>query len=90
MESYEINEPIFVWNSAVDYSKQEEIVSELPAGMNFDLHWYPKIPGLVSASSFEGNVGFYNIEGHKRLNAGEAFVDSGIWAQFKKQYSVIF
>ncbi|KAI3996215.1 hypothetical protein MKX01_000011 [Papaver californicum] len=53
-----------------------EIVSELPAGMNFDLHWYSKIPGLVSASSFEGNVGFYNIEGHRRLNAGEAFVDS--------------
>ncbi|KAI3904408.1 hypothetical protein MKW98_014588, partial [Papaver atlanticum] len=53
-----------------------EIVSELPAGMNFDLHWYPKIPGLVSASSFEGNVGFYNIEGHRRLNAGEAVVNS--------------
>ncbi|KAI3948570.1 hypothetical protein MKW92_027208 [Papaver armeniacum] len=53
-----------------------EIVSELPAGMNFDLHWYSKIPGLVSASSFEGNVGFYNIEGHRRLNAGEGFVDS--------------
>ncbi|KAI3966698.1 hypothetical protein MKW92_019906 [Papaver armeniacum] len=44
------------------YSAHVSIVSELPAGMNFDLHWYPKIPGLVSTSSFEGNVGFYNIE----------------------------
>jgi hypothetical protein len=36
----------------------------LPAGTNwnFDVHWYPKIPGVISASSFDGKVGFYNIE----------------------------
>jgi hypothetical protein len=36
----------------------------LPAGnnWNFDVHWYPKIPGVISASSFDGKVGFYNIE----------------------------
>ncbi|KAI3850163.1 hypothetical protein MKX03_011961 [Papaver bracteatum] len=60
---------IFMWLYASDIffpshrcDCNEMIVSELPAGMNFDLHWYSKIPGLVSASSFEGNVGFYNIE----------------------------
>ncbi|KAL2234144.1 UNVERIFIED_CONTAM: Protein transport protein SEC31 B [Sesamum indicum] len=42
-----------------------EIVAELPAGTNwnFDVHWYPKIPGVISASSFDGKVGIYNIEG---------------------------
>jgi hypothetical protein len=36
----------------------------LPAGnnWNFDVHCYPKIPGVISASSFDGKVGFYNIE----------------------------
>ncbi|EPS70248.1 hypothetical protein M569_04512, partial [Genlisea aurea] len=50
-----------------------EIVTELPAGANwnFDLHWYPKIPGLISASSFDGKVGIYNIEGCDRYNVGE-------------------
>ncbi|RRT52146.1 hypothetical protein BHM03_00031330 [Ensete ventricosum] len=41
-----------------------EIVSELPASTNwnFDIHWYPKIPGVISASSFDVKVGIYNIE----------------------------
>ena len=41
-----------------------QIVSELPAGTNwnFDVHWYPKIPGVISASSFDGKIGIYNIE----------------------------
>ncbi|MBA0655973.1 hypothetical protein Goklo_008384 [Gossypium klotzschianum] len=41
-----------------------EIVCELPAGTNwnFDVHWYPKIPGVISASSFDGKIGIYNIE----------------------------
>ncbi|KAI3510620.1 hypothetical protein L1887_17752 [Cichorium endivia] len=40
------------------------IVSELPAGTNwnFDVHRYPKIPGIISASSFDGKVGIYNID----------------------------
>ncbi|KAF2293722.1 hypothetical protein GH714_004326 [Hevea brasiliensis] len=39
-------------------------VRELPAGANwnFDVHWYPKIPGVISASSFDGKIGIYNIE----------------------------
>ncbi|XP_062173847.1 protein transport protein SEC31 homolog B [Alnus glutinosa] len=50
-----------------------EIVCELPAGnnWNFDVHWYPKIPGVISASSFDGKVGFYNIEGCSRYSVGE-------------------
>lgn len=41
-----------------------QIVSELPPGTNwnFDVHWYPKIPGVISASSFDGKIGIYNIE----------------------------
>ncbi|KAK6928803.1 Ancestral coatomer element 1, Sec16/Sec31 [Dillenia turbinata] len=41
-----------------------EMVCELPAGTNwnFDVHWYPKIPGVISASSFDGKIGIYNIE----------------------------
>ncbi|CAL9148419.1 unnamed protein product [Musa hybrid cultivar] len=41
-----------------------EMVCELPASTNwnFDIHWYPKIPGVISASSFDVKVGIYNIE----------------------------
>ncbi|KAF5738393.1 Transducin family protein / WD-40 repeat family protein isoform 1 [Tripterygium wilfordii] len=51
-----------------------EIVCELPAGTNwnFDVHWYPKIPGVISASSFDGKIGLYNIEGCSRYGAGES------------------
>ncbi|XP_059651913.1 protein transport protein SEC31 homolog B-like [Cornus florida] len=50
-----------------------EIVSELPAGTNwnFDVHWYPKIPGVISASSFDGKIGIYNIEGCSKYGVGE-------------------
>lgn len=50
-----------------------EIVCELPAGTNwnFDIHWYPKIPGVISASSFDGKIGIYNIEGCSRFGIGE-------------------
>lgn len=39
-------------------------MSELPPGTNwnFDVHWYPRIPGVISASSFDGKIGIYNIE----------------------------
>lgn len=42
-----------------------EIAYELPAGTNwnFDVHWYSKIPGVISASSFDGKIGIYNIKG---------------------------
>ncbi|XP_071709504.1 protein transport protein SEC31 homolog B-like isoform X2 [Rutidosis leptorrhynchoides] len=52
-----------------------EIVSELPAGTNwnFDVHWYPKIPGVISASSFDGKIGIYNIEACARHGAGENY-----------------
>lgn len=41
-----------------------QIAYELPAGTNwnFDVHWYPKIPGVISASSFDGKIGIYNIK----------------------------
>ncbi|XP_047342560.1 protein transport protein SEC31 homolog B-like [Impatiens glandulifera] len=50
-----------------------EIVSELPAGTNwnFDVHWYPKIPGVISASSFDGKIGIYNMEACSRYGIGE-------------------
>ncbi|KAL8227828.1 hypothetical protein R6Q57_015412 [Mikania cordata] len=55
-----------------------EIVSELPAGTNwnFDVHWYPKIPGIISASSFDGKIGIYNIEACARYGAGESYYGS--------------
>lgn len=51
-----------------------EIVRELPAGANwnFDVHWYPRIPGVISASSFDGKIGIYNIEGCSHYGAGES------------------
>ncbi|KAL9296076.1 hypothetical protein ACSQ67_021972 [Phaseolus vulgaris] len=50
-----------------------EIAYELPAGTNwnFDVHWYPKIPGIISASSFDGKIGIYNIKGCRQSGAGE-------------------
>ncbi|KAM7263922.1 hypothetical protein ACFE04_001605 [Oxalis oulophora] len=50
-----------------------EIVCELPSGTNwnFDVHWYPKIPGVISASSFDGKIGIYNIEACSRYVGGE-------------------
>ncbi|KAJ9563459.1 hypothetical protein OSB04_008619 [Centaurea solstitialis] len=55
-----------------------EIVSELPAGTNwnFDVHWYSKIPGIISASSFDGKIGIYNIEACARYGAGENYFGS--------------
>ncbi|KAI3681295.1 hypothetical protein L6452_36085 [Arctium lappa] len=55
-----------------------EIVSELPAGTNwnFDVHWYPKIPGVISASSYDGKVGIYNIEACARYGIGESYLVS--------------
>ncbi|TKY67956.1 transport protein SEC31-like B [Spatholobus suberectus] len=50
-----------------------EIAYELPAGTNwnFDVHWYPKIPGVISASSFDGKIGIYNIKGCRQYGTGE-------------------
>ncbi|XP_024982530.1 protein transport protein SEC31 homolog B-like isoform X2 [Cynara cardunculus var. scolymus] len=55
-----------------------EIVSELPAGSNwnFDVHWYPKLPGVISASSFDGKIGIYNIEACARYGAGDGYFGS--------------
>ncbi|KAG6544223.1 hypothetical protein Mapa_014326 [Marchantia paleacea] len=41
-----------------------EILCELPArtNWNFDVQWSPRTPGVLSTSSFDGNVGIYNIE----------------------------
>nr|XP_043610612.1 protein transport protein SEC31 homolog B-like isoform X2 [Erigeron canadensis] len=56
-----------------------EIVSELPAGTNwnFDVHWYPKLPGVISASSFDGKIGIYNIEACARYGVGDGYSPSG-------------
>lgn len=50
-----------------------EMVCELPPGSNsnFDAHWYPKIPGVISASSFDVKIGIYNIQACDRLAYGD-------------------
>ncbi|XP_068660881.1 protein transport protein SEC31 homolog B-like isoform X2 [Aristolochia californica] len=50
-----------------------EMVCELPAGTNwnFDIHWYPMIPGVISTSSFDGKIGIYNMEAYPRLASTE-------------------
>ncbi|KAI4339079.1 hypothetical protein MLD38_024060 [Melastoma candidum] len=55
-----------------------EIISELPSGSNwnFDVHWYPKIPGIISASSFDGRIGIYNVEGCGRYGVRENEFDA--------------
>ncbi|CAI7811825.1 unnamed protein product [Closterium sp. NIES-54] len=47
------------WDTSVG-----EVLCELPAGTNwnFDLQWSPRVPGLLSASCFDGHVSLYNIE----------------------------
>ncbi|XP_011088124.1 protein transport protein SEC31 homolog B [Sesamum indicum] len=71
-----------------------EIVAELPAGTNwnFDVHWYPKIPGVISASSFDGKVGIYNIEGSGRYggegDVGAAPLRAPKW--YKRKAGVSF
>eukprot|EP00245_Coleochaete_scutata_P005204 TRINITY_DN18571_c0_g2_i1.p1 TRINITY_DN18571_c0_g2~~TRINITY_DN18571_c0_g2_i1.p1 ORF type:complete len:1125 (-),score=228.11 TRINITY_DN18571_c0_g2_i1:535-3909(-) len=41
-----------------------EVLCELPANnnWNFDLKWNPRIPGVLSTSSFDGKISLYNIE----------------------------
>ncbi|ONK67816.1 uncharacterized protein A4U43_C05F4080 [Asparagus officinalis] len=58
-----------------------EIVCELPASTNwnFDVHWYPKIPGVISASSFDVKVGIYNIQACSRSTSGEARLRAPKW-----------
>ncbi|XP_051146735.1 protein transport protein SEC31 homolog B-like [Andrographis paniculata] len=72
-----------------------EIVAELPAGTNwnFDVHWYSKIPGVIAASSFDGKVGIYNIEGSGReclegVNFGAAPLRAPKW--YKRKSGVSF
>ncbi|GAB2300099.1 hypothetical protein Dimus_034139 [Dionaea muscipula] len=50
-----------------------EIACEFPTASNstFDIHWYPKIPGIISASSYEGEIGLYNVEACSRYGVGE-------------------
>ncbi|KAK4372058.1 hypothetical protein RND71_007442 [Anisodus tanguticus] len=59
-----------------------EIVYELPAGTNwnFDVHWYLKCPGVISASSFDGKIGIYNIEGCGRAGDGDGYFGAGFTA----------
>ncbi|KAJ0247821.1 Protein transport protein SEC31 A [Hirschfeldia incana] len=56
------------WNT-----KTGQIVAELPTinNSNFDVHWSPKIPGVVSVSSADGNIGIYNLEGCSYKGIGE-------------------
>ncbi|CAI5946456.1 unnamed protein product, partial [Closterium sp. NIES-65] len=50
------------WNFDLQWSPR--VLCELPAGTNwnFDLQWSPRVPGLLSASCFDGHVSLYNIE----------------------------
>eukprot|EP00268_Persea_americana_P017116 TRINITY_DN181_c0_g1_i12.p1 TRINITY_DN181_c0_g1~~TRINITY_DN181_c0_g1_i12.p1 ORF type:complete len:1148 (-),score=249.03 TRINITY_DN181_c0_g1_i12:606-4049(-) len=49
-----------------------ESVCELPSSSwNFDIHWYPRIPGVISTSSFDG-IGIYNIEACSRVSTDDS------------------
>ncbi|KAL2612070.1 hypothetical protein R1flu_023762 [Riccia fluitans] len=50
-----------------------EILCEVPArnNWNFDVQWSPRTPGVLSTSSFDGNIGIYNIEACSRMPAHE-------------------
>jgi protein transport protein SEC31 len=41
-----------------------QVLCELPASgnWNFDVQWSPGTPGVLSTSSFDGQIGIYNIE----------------------------
>jgi WD40 repeat protein len=41
-----------------------QVLCELPASgnWNFDVQWSPCTPGVLSTSSFDGQIGIYNIE----------------------------
>lgn len=56
-----------------------EIVCQLPAGpsWNFDVQWSPRIPGLFSASSFNGTIDIYNIEACNQMDSREAVFGGG-------------
>ncbi|KAH7667118.1 protein transport protein SEC31 protein [Dioscorea alata] len=63
-----------------------EILSELPASTNwnFDIHWYPKIPGVISASSFDVKIGIYNIEACGRFPAGDGTFSASVRSRAPK------
>ncbi|GLJ29888.1 hypothetical protein SUGI_0590840 [Cryptomeria japonica] len=56
-----------------------EIVCQLPAGpsWNFDVQWSPRIPGLFSASSFNGTIDIYNIETCSQMDSRDAVFGGG-------------
>ncbi|CAH8252778.1 unnamed protein product [Arabidopsis lyrata] len=61
------------WNT-----KTRKIAAELPTGQNwnFDVHWYPKMPGVISASSVDGKINIYNLEGCSSYGTVENNLDS--------------
>jgi WD40 repeat protein len=50
-----------------------EVLYELPASnnWNFDVQWSPRTPGVLSTSSFDGNISIYNIEACSRSTSNE-------------------
>ncbi|CAM6099177.1 unnamed protein product [Calypogeia fissa] len=50
-----------------------EVLYELPASnnWNFDVQWSPRTPGVLSTSSFDGNISIYNIEACSRTPSNE-------------------
>ncbi len=46
-----------------------QVLCELPASgnWNFDVQWSPRTPGVLSTSSFDGQIGIYNIEVDPKL-----------------------
>ncbi|CAN1813844.1 Protein transport protein SEC31 homolog B [Linum perenne] len=71
------------WNTVTG-----EIVRELPSGnnWNFDVHWYSKIPGVIAASSFDGKIGLYNIEGCSHYGMGQADIGEAVKLRAPKWY----
>ncbi|KAK8693364.1 hypothetical protein V6N13_070949 [Hibiscus sabdariffa] len=54
------------WNSKVPHI----LASTSHYGTTVDVHWYTKMPGVISTSSFDGKIGIYNIERLLELQIG--------------------
>ncbi|KAH9534416.1 hypothetical protein CY35_17G005100 [Sphagnum magellanicum] len=51
-----------------------QVLCELPASgnWNFDVQWSPCTPGVLSTSSFDGQIGIYNIEACSRTRSNNS------------------
>lgn len=60
---------VLVWDPLAD-SGPSNIIAELPPARNwvFEVSWCPRNPGLISTSSFDGNVALYSLQPGKHVS----------------------